>query len=74
MVEKQSQQKQGIAPATTRPLWTTSEVAAYLRVPVATIYKWRQTDYGPRGYRLGKHVMFDPDDVAAWLVTRREGA
>lgn len=53
-------------------LWTTSELAAYLGVPVATIYKWRQTNYGPPGYRIGKYVRFDQNDVTAWLATRRE--
>ncbi len=54
-------------------LWTTSELAAYLGVPVATIYKRRQTNYGPPGYRIGKYVRFKSDDVTAWLATRREG-
>lgn len=53
-------------------LWTTNELAAYLGVPIATIYKWRQTNYGPPGYRIGKYVRFNPDDVTAWLATRRE--
>jgi excisionase family DNA binding protein len=53
-------------------LWTTDELAAYLSIPVATIYKWRQTNEGPPGYRIGKHLRFDPEDVTTWLAARRE--
>ena len=50
------------------PLWTTADVAAFLSVPVQTIYDWRTRGYGPPGFpRLGKHIRFRESDVFAWL-------
>ena len=49
------------------PLWTTADVAAFLSVPVQTIYDWRTRGYGPPGFRLGKHLRFRESDVFAWL-------
>jgi predicted DNA-binding transcriptional regulator AlpA len=49
------------------PLWTTADVAAFLTVPVQTIYDWRTRGYGPPGFRLGKHLRFRESDVFAWL-------
>lgn len=50
------------------------EVADKLGVPVATMYAWRHRGYGPPGYRLGKHVRYDPDAVEAWLEGQRDPA
>lgn len=52
------------------PLWTVEQLAKYLHVPVKTIYKWRETDTGPRGLRIGKHVRFRRADVFEWLEAR----
>lgn len=49
------------------PLMTTDEVAAYLRVPVATIYGWRHVDAAPRAMKVGRHLRFRRADVEAWL-------
>ncbi|MBV9920960.1 MAG: helix-turn-helix domain-containing protein [Pseudonocardia sp.] len=54
-------------------LWTIQEVAAYLRVPVATIYQWRHRRSGPPGRRVGRYVRFDPGDVRAWFNARDNG-
>lgn len=35
-------------------------------VPVATVYNWRSTGYGPRGFRVGKHLRYRLADVEAW--------
>ena len=43
-------------------LLSVEEVADYLGVPKATIYKWRYESAGPRGYRVGRHVRFRPED------------
>lgn len=51
-------------------LWTVQQLAEYLHIPVKTIYKWRETDSGPRGLRIGKHVRFRPTDVFEWLEAR----
>ncbi|MEU7528616.1 helix-turn-helix domain-containing protein [Saccharothrix sp. NPDC042600] len=50
-------------------LWGVQELAAYLGVPVATIYKWRTRKYGPPGRRIGKHVRYRQADVEAWIAS-----
>jgi excisionase family DNA binding protein len=47
--------------------WTVTEVAAYLRVPVETLYAWRKRHYGPPAVRLGRHLRYDPADVRTWV-------
>lgn len=49
------------------PLWTTDDVATYLRVPKKTLYEWRVKSYGPEGRRVGKYVRYDPEVVRAWF-------
>ena len=51
-------------------LWSLSDVSAFLGVPVKTLYHWRSLGSGPPGYRVGRHVRYDPDQVRAWLVTQ----
>ncbi|MFH9242338.1 helix-turn-helix domain-containing protein [Streptomyces anulatus] len=41
---------------------------------VETVYQWRRKRTGPRGFRLGRHLRFDPDDVRAWVDSRRSEA
>jgi excisionase family DNA binding protein len=48
-------------------LWSVKDLAAYLDVPVQTIYQWRKRGYGPPGRRMGKHVRFRPADVERWI-------
>lgn len=48
-------------------LLTTTELAAYLSVPVATLHQWRHRGVGPRGIRVGRHVRYRSSDVDAWL-------
>jgi excisionase family DNA binding protein len=49
-----------------------AELADYLGVPVATIYRWRYTRDGPVGYRVGRHVRYRLSDVDRWLETQRD--
>lgn len=51
-------------------LWALSDPSEFLGVPVATIYYWRSLGAGPPGYRVGRHIRFDPDQVRAWLTTQ----
>ncbi len=56
-------------------LATVSEVAAFLRVPVKTLYRWRYVGKGPCAYRVGRHLRFRWEEVELWLATRGdEGA
>jgi predicted DNA-binding transcriptional regulator AlpA len=34
---------------------------------VETVYQWRRKDTGPRGFRVGRHLRFDPNDVRIWV-------
>ncbi|EXG80270.1 helix-turn-helix domain-containing protein [Cryptosporangium arvum] len=46
---------------------TVDELAAELKVPKATIYKWRANREGPRAAQIGRHLRFRRGDVDAWL-------
>jgi excisionase family DNA binding protein len=51
-------------------LWSVDDVAAFLRVPVETLYQWRKRKYGPPAARVGRHLRYDPADVRAWFRKR----
>ncbi|OKI42304.1 helix-turn-helix transcriptional regulator [Micromonospora sp. CB01531] len=53
---------------TTEPLWTIEEVSAFLRIPVDTLYQWRSRRTGPRAFKVGRHLRYDPADVRSWLT------
>lgn len=48
-------------------LWSVADTATFLGVPVATLYRWRQQGSGPRSYRVGRHLRYDPGEVRRWL-------
>ena len=48
-------------------LLSPEEVAAFLGVPVKTLYQWRYKGGGPRGLRVGRHLRYRPADVERWL-------
>ncbi len=50
-----------------QPLLSPADLAAYLAVPLATVYRWRGRGEGPRGYRVGRHVRYRLDEVDRWL-------
>lgn len=51
-----------------RELWTIQQLAEYLRTPVGTLYQWRYKGVGPRAYRVGRHLRYDPAEVRRWLL------
>ena len=53
-------------------LLSPQQLADYLGVPVATVYRWRYESTGPRGIKVGKHVRYRRGDVEAWLETRTD--
>lgn len=55
-----------------RPLWGVDDVAEYLGIPVKTLYKWRLESHGPTCLRVGKHLRYVPDDVIAWVESRKQ--
>jgi hypothetical protein len=56
------------------PLWTVHDVAAYLRVPVQTLYAWRAQGSGPEARKVGKYLRYRPQDVTAWFESLDHGA
>jgi predicted DNA-binding transcriptional regulator AlpA len=40
-----------------RELWTAEQVANFLGVPVATLYRWRHFGTGPHAYRVGPSAL-----------------
>ncbi|MGW3612530.1 MULTISPECIES: helix-turn-helix transcriptional regulator [unclassified Micromonospora] len=54
----------------TDDLWSIEDVAAFLRVPVGTLYQWRYRRTGPRAFKVGRHLRYDPADVRSWLAGR----
>jgi excisionase family DNA binding protein len=55
-------------------MWSRSETAGYLNVPVRTVAQWAYQGTGPKFYRLGKHARYRPEDVEAWLEKHAEWA
>ena len=51
-------------------LMSPTDLAAYLGVPLQTVYGWRCRGGGPRGHRIGKHVRYRQADVEEWLASR----
>ena len=53
-----------------RRLWSLKETAAYLDLPVATMYQLNYKGTGPRFYTVGRYCRYKPEDVIAWLGER----
>ena len=53
-------------------LLTLDEAAAHLRTPIGTLRYWRHLGIGPRGFRVGRRVMFRREDLEQWLTEQRE--
>lgn len=47
------------------------ELAAYLKVPLATLDQWASRGGGPAFHKVGKHRRYSPADVRAWLAGQR---
>ena len=55
------------------PLWSADDVAAFLRVPKATLYQWRYLGSGPKASKVGRHLRYDPAEVRAWFKKQECG-
>ncbi|MEU6318227.1 helix-turn-helix domain-containing protein [Streptomyces sp. NPDC047009] len=51
---------------------TPVDVADLLGVPLETVYQWRRKRIGPHGFRVGRHLRYDPEDVRAWVASLME--
>jgi excisionase family DNA binding protein len=57
-----------------KPIWTVEELAAFLSIPIKTIYVQRAKGDLCAGYRIGRVLRFKRDDVLRWLETKRDEA
>ena len=48
-------------------LWSVEDLSVYLGIPVLTLYRWRRYRCGPPSHRVGRHLRYLPEEVAAWL-------
>jgi predicted DNA-binding transcriptional regulator AlpA len=46
---------------------TPAQLADLLGVPVQTLYQWRYLGTGPPGFRVGRHLRYDPVAVRRWV-------
>lgn len=49
-------------------LWTVKDTATFLSVPVGTLYQWHHRGVGPKPYKVGKHLRYDPRAVMRWVL------
>ncbi|MGW3415495.1 helix-turn-helix transcriptional regulator [Streptomyces sp. NPDC000888] len=49
---------------------TPDDIAEMLTVPLETVYQWRKKRTGPPGFRVGKHLRYDPVAVRRWIAER----
>ncbi|MGW5659462.1 helix-turn-helix transcriptional regulator [Streptomyces sp. NPDC003758] len=52
------------------PLATPAEVAAYLGVPVKTLYQWKYRGIGPDVHKVGRHLRYRWHEVDAWVTAQ----
>ncbi|MGW3430604.1 helix-turn-helix transcriptional regulator [Streptomyces melanosporofaciens] len=54
---------------------TPEDLVILFRLPsVETVYQWRRKGVGPRSFRVGRYVRFDPEVVQAWVESQMAGA
>lgn len=56
---------------TLRPKLRTRDAAAYTGIAKSTLEKLRLTDKGCPYIRVGRVVLYDPDDLDAWLTAHK---
>lgn len=49
------------------PIWDADQVAEYLKVPKATLYRWRSDRSGPPARRVGRHLRYKSAEVIDWF-------
>ncbi|GGV39598.1 hypothetical protein GCM10010495_66210 [Kitasatospora herbaricolor] len=75
MANRQTRRTESIASIDARPARTLparylepEEVAELFGVPLETVYQWRRKRTGPPGFRVGRHLRYDPAEVAQWVA------
>lgn len=54
-----------------RKILTMPEVSAMTGVPINTLRYWRHLGTGPKGFKLGRRVVYDLAAVSAWIDAQR---
>lgn len=54
-------------------LYSPAQLAAYLGVPIKTVYRWNHTGTGPKRCTVGRHVRYRPADIETWLDQQQSG-
>ncbi|MFC8263530.1 helix-turn-helix domain-containing protein [Streptomyces sp. NPDC057291] len=49
---------------------TPDDIAEIFEVPKETVYQWRKKRTGPPGFRIGKHIRYDPAAVHRYVAER----
>ncbi|MEV8210335.1 helix-turn-helix domain-containing protein [Streptomyces sp. NPDC079189] len=49
---------------------TPDDIAEIFGVPKETVYQWRKKRTGPPGFRIGKHIRYDPTVVYRYVAER----
>ncbi|MFF1901407.1 helix-turn-helix domain-containing protein [Streptomyces sp. NPDC058206] len=49
---------------------TPDDIAEIFEVPKETVYQWRKKRTGPPGFRIGKHIRYDPAVVHRYVTER----
>lgn len=50
---------------------TVEDVASITRTSPQAVRYWRHRGTGPKSFKVGKRVLYDPADVAAWIESRK---
>ena len=48
------------------------DLSEWLGIPVGTVYQWRYKNYGPSGYKIGRHVRYRRNEVENWFEQQRD--
>ncbi|WP_349262255.1 helix-turn-helix domain-containing protein [Actinocrinis sp.] len=59
---------------TAAPLWTHTQTAQFLGLPVSTLYQLVSKGIGPRSFRVGRYRRYQESDVRSWLEERASDA
>ncbi|AJE81990.1 DNA-binding protein [Streptomyces albus] len=57
-------------PLPTRYLTPEDLVTMFGLPSIETVYTWRRKHIGPPGFRVGKHLRYDPTAVATWVTAQ----
>ncbi|MFF0741979.1 helix-turn-helix transcriptional regulator [Streptomyces sp. NPDC004111] len=53
---------------------TPDDIAELFEVPKETVYAWSKKRTGPPGFRIGKHLRYDPADVRDYVAQQKHSA